>query len=123
MNAPTTTDAAARAEHKRLFDAQVQERMSGVKEKSQFLSQADTYYHPNLPANLGLSGAQVARPRRQDPMLAMPTAGPKSTRSSCWVSSRCSSSRIRRPLARKQLEATHRVDHGSSVCLTTGLSL
>ena len=40
MNAPTTTDAAARAEHKRLFDAQVQERMSGVKEKSQFLSQA-----------------------------------------------------------------------------------
>jgi len=69
---------------------------------------SDTYYHPNLPANLGLSGAQVARPRRQDPMLAMPTAGPKSTRSSCWVSSRCSSSRIRRPLARKQLEATHR---------------
>ena len=28
------------AEHKRLFDAQVLKRMSGVKEKSQFLSQA-----------------------------------------------------------------------------------
>ena len=27
-------------EHKRLFDAQVQKRMSGVKEKSQFLTQA-----------------------------------------------------------------------------------
>ena len=40
MSAPTTTDDAARAEHKRLFDAQVQKRMSGVKEKSQFLTQA-----------------------------------------------------------------------------------
>ena len=39
MSAPTTTDDAARAEHKRLFDAQVQKRMSGVKEKSQFLTQ------------------------------------------------------------------------------------
>ena len=28
------------AEHKRLFDAQVLKRMSGVQEKSQFLSQA-----------------------------------------------------------------------------------
>ena len=37
MSAP---DDAARAEHKRLFDAQVLKRMSGVKEKSQFLSQA-----------------------------------------------------------------------------------
>ena len=40
MSAPATTDDAARAEHKRLFDAQVQKRMSGVKEKSQFLTQA-----------------------------------------------------------------------------------
>ena len=41
MSAPTTTtDDAARAEHKRLFDAQVQKRMSGVNEKSQFLTQA-----------------------------------------------------------------------------------
>ena len=40
MSAPTTTDAAARAEHKRRFDAQVQKRMSGVNEKSQFLTQA-----------------------------------------------------------------------------------
>ena len=30
------------AEHKRLFDAQVLKRMSGVQEKSQFLSQAST---------------------------------------------------------------------------------
>ena len=37
MSAP---DDAARAEHKRLFDAQVLKRMSGVQEKSQFLSQA-----------------------------------------------------------------------------------
>ena len=40
MSAPTTTDPAARAEHKRLFDAEVQKRMSGVTEKSQFLSEA-----------------------------------------------------------------------------------
>ena len=45
MSAPTTTDDAARAEHKRLFDAQVLKRMSGVQEKSQFLSQA-THSHP-----------------------------------------------------------------------------
>ena len=38
--APTTTDDAARAEHKCLSDAQVLKRMTGVKEKSQFLSQA-----------------------------------------------------------------------------------
>ena len=40
MSVPTTTDAAARAEHKRLFDAEVQKRMSSVKAKSQFLAQA-----------------------------------------------------------------------------------
>ena len=58
MSAPTTTDDAARAEHKRLFDAQVQKRMSGVKEKSQFLTQATQERDPNLHANLELFGAQ-----------------------------------------------------------------
>ena len=54
-------------------------------------------------------------------MAATPTTGPKSTRSSYRVSSRCSSSSPRCPLARKQLEerrsSTPR-SISSSLCLT-----
>jgi hypothetical protein len=34
-------------EHKRLFHAQVQERMSGVKESPTVPFASDAYYHPN----------------------------------------------------------------------------
>ena len=54
------------AEHKRLFDAQVLKRMSGVQEKSQFLSQA------THSAILTCMHTLWSPRPRQDPMAATP---------------------------------------------------